>query len=135
MKIYDKLITQDETSTSQNRLLYTTSKIVGDLSSSTICRRHVVIGWLKLFLDVKCLELGSFFRGEPCEGQGFAVGRRQVVLAERSPTIVKVSIPVLCYLLFYSPSYEHFPVFLRETVCHSSSVSSRLSFLRLISFL
>ncbi len=45
----DKVITQDETSKSQNRLL--TSKIVGDLSTSTICCRqlHVVISLLKVF--------------------------------------------------------------------------------------
>ncbi len=35
-----KLITQDETSTSQNRLL--TTKIVGDLSISTTCRHQLL---------------------------------------------------------------------------------------------
>ena len=35
-----------------------TSNFVEDLSASTICRRqlHAVINWLKVFLDVKCLE-------------------------------------------------------------------------------
>ena len=54
----DKIITQNKTSTSQNRLL--TSRIVGDLSASTTCRRqplYVVISWLKVFRDVKCLDL------------------------------------------------------------------------------
>ncbi len=69
LTMVDKRITKDKTSTSQNRLL--TSKIVGDLSASTTCRRQLLWccdHWLKMMLYI--WSWIPFFKGEPCPRKG-----------------------------------------------------------------
>ncbi len=61
----DKMITQDEPSTSYNRLW--TSKIAGDLSASTICCHQLLWccdQWLKSALKCLMFGVGFFFSEE-----------------------------------------------------------------------